>query len=491
MSISDAQYAAWLKADAKARAILVEANAYSGGAAVTRYFGSRAFVSGPTDTPANIAYDDIIVSGPEYSVGMPEQFSGNLAGSWGDITILNENGVRDGWLSDGWDGRAVKMWLGDPAWSRDDFRMIFSGVATDIVSPARDKVSLRLQDKTGATRVAIQKALVGGTTANKNQVKPLCFGECFNVTPVLITAATHEYQVHDGAVNDITDVRDGGLTVGYTKDLANGKFTLTAQPAGRITADVQGAKPSGVYHTKCADIINHIITSRTTLTAGDIDSASFSAMNTLCPQKMGLYLDSRRNVDAVLDDLVRAVGGFWTFNRSGLLTLGRFDAPAGSPMIEIDVDDIQERGITMTRRILPVETSRLGYMVNNTPQPDGLFGAVTEANRALYGAAEQVVIASNAGITITHLLARTPDVVTTLLQDATEAQTECTRRATLWNALRKIFKIVCFAAPLTLRIGDIIRVRHPRYGFSAGVLCTVIGIHERPARGAVELELFL
>lgn len=491
MSISDAEYSAWLKADGKARVLLVEATAYSGGAAVTRYMSNRAFVSGPTATPANIAYDDIIVGAPEYHVSMPEQFTGNIAGTWGAITIDNSAGVRDSWLNDAWDGRSIKLLIGDPSWSRDDFRTVMVGVIDDIIAPSRTQLALRLQDKTGSTRVAIQKSLIGGTTANKNAVKPLAFGECFNIEPPLVTAATHEYQPHDGAINDEPDVRDGGLTVGYTKDLANGKFTLTAAPAGVITCNVQGAKPSGTYYTKTADIINHIVTTRTTLTSGDIDTAAFTAFNTTCPQKVGIYIKDRRNVDTVLDELMRGVGGFWTFDRAGLLTIGRLEAPSGTPVLELDADDIRENGITLMRRILPVDTYRMGYATNYTPQAEGLFGAVTEANRALYGADEQIVTASNAGITTTYLLARNPDVESTTLQDATEAQTECTRRATLWGTLRKIFKVGCYASPFTLRIGHVIKITHPRFGFSGGVLGVVVGIHERPVAAQIDLEVFV
>lgn len=490
MSISDAQYLAWLKGDGKRRALLVEATAYSGGAAITRYASNHAFVSGPAATPANIAYEDIVTGVPEYSVSMPEQFAGHIAGSWGNIDITNENGLRDGWLGDAFDGRPVKLLMGDAAWGRDDFRTVLVGVASDIASLSRSQLSIRLQDKTGSTSVAIQKSLIGGTTANKNRLKPLCFGECFNIEPPLITAATHEYQAHDGTVNDITDVRDGGLAVAYTKDLANGKFTLSAAPAGRVTCDVQGAKVSGVYLTKTADIISHIITTRTALTAGDIDAAAFTAFNALCAQKVGIHIADRRNVDAVLDDLVRGVGGYWTFDRAGLLTLGRLDVPSGTTVLDLDADDILTDGISMTRRILPVETYRLGYRLNYAAQRDGLFGAVTEANRALYGADQQVVTAANAGITTTHLLARSPDAAATTLQDAAEAQTECSRRATLWGALRKIYKVKCFSAPFTQRIGNVIRITHPRYGFGAGTLATVIGISERPTQAVVDLEIF-
>lgn len=489
MSISDADYAKWLKADGKARVLLVEADAYSGGV-TTRYLSNKSFVSSPASTPANIAYDDIVADVPAFNVQMSEQFAGHLAGSWGDLVITNENGVRDEWLNDAWDGRGITLLLGDAAWDRDDFRAVMSGVAADIVALDRNRLALRIRDKTWATNVAVQTALIGGSTANANRLVPLCFGPCFNIEPPLITAATHEYQVHDGAVNDIPDVRDNGVSVAYTKDLSHGKFTLNAAPAGRITCDVQGAKPGGSYIVTGADIIEHLITTRTALGSGDIDATSFSDFNTLCPQTLGLYISDFMSVGTALDQLVQSVGGFWTFDRDGLLTLGRLDAPTGTPDLELIADDIAFRGLKPTSRILPVATYRLGYKKNWTLQPDGLAGAVTEANRALFAAPEQVVTEDNAGVTTTYLLARTPDVVSTLLTDATEAQTECTRRATLWSTLRQTYTASCFAAPFTTRLGQIVNGDFPRYGFAGGKLGTVIGIREFPTRGRVELRLF-
>ena len=490
MTISDAQYDTWLKADGVARTLLAEAKVYSGGAEATRYMSNRPFVSNPLDTPANIAYDDIIQSVPAFTVQMSEQFGGHAAGAWGDLVVTNENGARDTWLNEGWDGRALSLYLGQTSWRRDDFRAILKGVSADIVSLDRNRLALRIRDKTWMTNINIQTSLIGGGTANANKPKPLCFGQCFNVEPPLVTSATHEYQVHDGQVEDITDVRDNGLTVGYTKDLANGKFTLTAAPAGRITADVKGAKPSGVYIIKCADIINHIVTTRTAMTGADIDSASFTAFNTTAPQTLGLWVNDFMSAGTALDLLVTSVGGFWTFDRTGLLTLGRLEVPSGTPALELVADDIGFRGLKSVARIVPVKTYRLSYKRNWTPQSDGLAGAVTEANRALYAAAYQVTTATNAGVSAAYLLAQTTDEVPSLLADATEAATECTRRATLWGTLRQIYQANCFAAPFKTRLGQVINGTYPRFGFNAGKLATVIGIKDFPTRGRTELRLF-
>lgn len=488
--ISDLDFNTWLKRDGTARALLVEAVSYSGGVEATRTMSNRAFVSSPIDSPANAAYDDIVVGVPHFSSQLSELFTGQSLPTWGDIEIINEGGVRDGWLNDAWDGRAVRLYLGAPNWPKADFRRVLDGAIGDIYAPAPNRLALKLRDKTWALNVPIQISLIGGSTANKDQPKPLCFGQCFNVEPLLIVAATHQYQVHDGAIEAITAVRDNGVAVAYTADVATGTFTLSAAPSGRITADVKGGKPGGAYLITCADIISHIITTHTRLGSADIDTTNFSAFNTAAPQTLGLYLRNRENVIPVLDQLVNSVGGFWTFSRDGLLRLGQLATPAGTPVLELVADDIRERQIACTARQLPLQTLRLGYAQNFTPQGDGLAGAVAEANRALYAAEYQVATATNAGITTTHLLARNPDLAPSLLALAAEAATEAARRATLYSSVHGIYEIGSWTAPLRVNLGEVVKVTHPRFGFAAGALAVVVGLDEEPARGRVTLRVW-
>ena len=149
-------------------------------------------------------------------------------------------------MNDSWDGRQIKMYYGDPAWPKSDFRLLLNGMIADIYAKDQATLALKLRDKTWALNVPIQTNLIGGSTANAGQPVPLCYGPCFNVTPVLTNAATHEYQVHDGPINDILAVYDGGVPVAFTKDLTHGKFTLSSAPVYEVTSDPQGAKVGGV-----------------------------------------------------------------------------------------------------------------------------------------------------------------------------------------------------------------------------------------------------
>lgn len=491
MTISDAAFKKWLQADNKVRAVLIEAKAYSLGVEVTRYLSNVPFVSKPTDTPANIAYDDAIRSVPAFQSRLNELFMGFTLPAYGDADIDNSSGERDAWLDDAWDGRSLKMLVGDPSWPRNDFRTILDGVCADIYAKDRATLALKLRDKSWMLNVPVQATLMTGATANADQPQPVCVGECFNVEPVLEDAATHKYRVHDGAVDDITDVCDNGLSVAFTKNVADGSFVLLASPAGRITATVRGAKPGGVYHQTVADIVQYLVTTHSQLTTADIDAASFTAFNITCPQPVHEYVRDRENLITVLDRIVTSVGGFWTFSRSGLLQLGRLEDPAGTPVIELLEDDVIEDGIEVSSRTIPVDTVRLGYRRNFTLQPDGLAGAVTEANRAAFAAEYLIETATNAGITTTHKLAPKPDLVPTQLTDAGDAATETTRRATLNGSIRKTFRVNCYMLPLSVNLGQVVMLTHPRFGFAAGELAVLIGVTERVTENRCQVELWL
>ena len=489
--ITDAQYSAWLALDGEIRCVLIEADVYSGGSVMQRYMSNIAFASSPGDSPANTNYDDIVISVPRFKAGIAEALGGNTQVSYGEIDIDNSSGARDAWLNDAWDGRAVRMYLGAPSWAKADFRQILAGIAVDIVAKDSNTLTLKISDKQQLLNGQIQKNLLGGSTANAQKNIPLTFGEVYNIEPLLIDAATRQYQLHDGQIEAITTVYDNGKSVAFTPNLTTGTFTLSAAPVGRVTADAKGCKLGGTYINKVADIIQRILTVRTSLTTGDLDTATFTALNTLCAQTVGIYIGERRNTLDVLDELIKTIGGFYGFGRAGLFKVGRLDAPSGSPVIDLVADDIEEFGLTVKSRTLPIATVRLGYKRNWTLQPDGLDSSVTIARRAELADQYQVVSATNTGIGTTFLTPLSPDVVGTLLVSQSDAQTEANRRATLASQLRYRYVARCFTAAARIELGQVIRLTHPRYSFAIGALAVVVDIDESPTSNESVLELWL
>jgi hypothetical protein len=479
MSISDDQYRAWLAADGKQRCLLIEAKCYHSGSEITRYFSNYAYITGPSETPANQPYEDILASTPSFRMSIDAPLA------VGDLEIRNENGERDSWLDDGWDGRAITMYLGDPNWARADFRTILTGIIEDIASADRSKLAFSVRDRKEKLNVPVQTALYSGGAID-NQPKPLACGQPANITPVLIDPANLIYQVHDGAIYDILGVRDKGVAVAFTEDLATGTFALSASPDGSITCDVVGANPSGTSPQSPADIIQYLVT-REILTTGDIDAASFAAF---APGglNIGLYLRERRNLVDVVDEIVATAGGYWYFDRSGKLKLWRLDSPTGTAVAEFDADDIEAGGLRIIRRELPVYRQRLGVDRNWTIQgADDLAATITD--REIYAQEfAQIRLIENSGIKTAHPAALEPDVVPTLYRgfDVDEEA----RRATLRAVPRHVYEARMTGGAFQLNLGDEIKLTHPRFGFESGANAIVIGIEEAPSRNRVTLELW-
>jgi hypothetical protein len=287
--MTDAQFIAWLKDDSAIRCVLIEVNVQTGGVEVTRYLSNKGYTTSPTDTPSNTSYKPYIIGSIQFTETL--SIDGNASLSWGDISIDNYSGDRDSWLDDVWANRAIKVFIGDVRWKRTDFRQVFDGIVANVNTKNRETINLQVSDKMQRLNTPVTEVKLGGTTTNADQLIPLCFGECHNVTPLLINSAINQYQVHNGPIESIIEVRDNGVPVSFTPDLANGKFTLNQQPAGIVTCSVQGDKPSGVYYNDVANIVKRIVTAfgnaAQQFTLAELDTAAFAAFTTANPQPVG------------------------------------------------------------------------------------------------------------------------------------------------------------------------------------------------------------
>lgn len=489
MPISDAQYSAWLRADNQSRVLLVEVEAYSGGSVVTRYLSTHGFVTTPTDSPASTGYEDIVLEVPQIRSQMGEQLRGRSLVSYGDIDVDNSSGVRDSWLTDAWDGRPVRLYLGDPSWPKSDFRLVFSGAIQDIQARDSATLTLRVRDRQHLLNVPACTTLIGGTDSTKDARRPICYGECKNVRPVLIDSATRTYAVHDGQIEAIDAVYVGGATTAaYTANLTLGTITLTAALTGTLTADVRGSKTGGTYVNTAADVLQRLVTERTTLTGSDIDSASISALNTAIGAVVGVYVNGdSTTVLQALDTLLTGIGCYYAIGRDGKITVGQFAAPSGAPVVTLDADEIEEDSVELVRRILPAKSVRLGYARFWDTSTSGAT-TLTEAQRERLAQPYLVAKATN---TLTgHLLAMDEDLQPTCLVSSTAAGTEATRQAALYGQLRYVYRLAGFTAAQQVKLGDVVALSLGRFGLTSSTLVRVVGLRESLTGGRIELEVF-
>jgi len=493
MAISDAQFLAWLRTSTE-RMVLVEADVWSGGGVVTRYMSNRGWVSAPTDTPASTAYDDIVLDVPGIRAQMADALQGRSVVSFGDIEIGNWSGERDSWLTDAWDGRPLRIYLGDASWAKSDFRLVFNGATADIQAHGTSRLTLRLRDRQIVLDRPMLSAVVGGTGSTAGQRIPCCYGQVYNAEPLMVDATARRYQVHDGQIQAITAVRSNGEVVNpanYTVDLATGTFVTAFSIPGTITCDVQGSATGGLYINRVGDIFGRILTERGLLTAGDIDGSAVVNLNHDSPGVVGLYVrdDSTTVLDA-LDALITGVGGYYAVARDGTFTGGLFAAATGSPLMTITDDDLVVGGVELSRRIIPLKSVRLGYDRNWAPGGTISTNVTDEATRARLRDEYRIASAVTSG-SAQYLLATDSDVIPTVFVSATDATTEATRRAGLYGVLRRVFTLRATLAAQPLRLGNVVALDLSRFGLAGGVLARVIGLRESITTDSVEVEVWV
>ena len=475
---------------------------------VALYYSDHGFVTEPGDSPANQYFEPRVVSALNFERHLFQRglIGGRSIPNFGEIVLANADGGLDGFLEYGWDDRRVQVLLGGDDFVYGDFGLVFDGTAEQI-EITDDVVTVRLRDWQHKLNKPVQGALYAGTGGDEGGTdltgvrKPLAFGRVLNVRPVMVDPGAGRYQAHDGAIDDVDAVYVGGIA--YTKiagtpaanqyaaDTATGFVTVGGAPlTEQVTCDVKGAKPGGTYLTSVADIVEEIVTSQGGLDAGDLDSTSFTALNTANGSIVGIYFDGAGNktVLEVLDELVASIGGYYGFDRSGKFEVGRLEAPGGTPAATFTNVEILE--IDRQATALPVHRVRLGYQPNWTVQVEfQLNGGATAGRRAFTARDFRHVTAEDGSVLTKHPLAGDLEVKT-LLDASAAASAEASRLLGLYKADRDLFRVRVKTQPFALELADTVRLTYPRFGLDAGKDCGVIGLVEDAAINEVELTLW-
>jgi len=481
MTISNAQFTAWLKDPGVSRVVLVEVTVgLNGGGTQTRYLSDKGYTSSPSDTPANTYYQPRITGSLQITRSIDATNNGALSQTFGDLALNNIDGALDSWFNDYWVNRAITYFVGDPSWARSDFRQVFAGVCGGIDTSDRTSFNVLISDKLQRLNTTISETTLGGSTSLADNLLPLLFGECFNISPLLTNASTNEYMVHNGPIERIIEVRDNGVPVSFTPSLSTGKFTLTNQPYGTITCSVQGAKPSGVYSNTAAALVKLLITSYGSVvgnrfTTGELDTATFTAFDTAHPQPVGVYLSDRQNVLDICNQLLQSLGAQLFVDSSGLVSIVQLNLPQSLPGTSVGIADMQDRTLTIKTLCPVVASVKLGYDKNWTVQSQ-LAGGLDQGSAALFMQEYLMVTQKDTTAAANYNLYTDPQQIDTLLVVGSDATIECTRRLNIFNVQRKVITYQGFYHLIFEQLGSPQTLTHPRFGLSGGVTGQIVSI---------------
>ena len=458
----------------------------------------------PLDVPPVVAeYRDYpaLIKGPitlRQRLFEGEEPAGLASGGLGSIELINADGRLDPWLAYAWAGRPIEIRAGAPDFPLEDFGLVFRGTVADVTWSERT-VTLSLTDPRALFGQPIQQSVYRGTGGLEGpeglagRPKPKAFGKLTNVPVVLVDGQRLIYQAHDGAVQAISALRDAGVALtfagdtadildttvpagSYKTDLARGVLRLGATPAGQVTADLEG-DVSGGYSDTTAGIVRRIATRLLGINGladpADLDTPAFAALDARQPASVGLFIDQDPDAAAALNALMGGIGGFWSFTRDGLLTVGRLEAPTGP---ELDLDERVLVDLERLPSTRPAWRRRVGYRRVWAVQGDNdLAGAVGAAARELYALALRFAEASDTGVLGADRLAR--DVVTEGFFDLeADARAEAARLLALWASGRALYRARVATGAFRFRLGQSVCVRFPRFGLEAGRCFVITGL---------------
>lgn len=482
--MNEASFYEWLKSHGVKRCSLIEVDTDS-----PKFLSTVPYTTLPTDTVPNKPYLPVVDGSFAFSENL--SLEGNPSISVGDIEIENIDGRFDEWLDEIWVNKKIRVYIGDVSWKRDDFFLIFDGVVANLGSRSGGKLNISLRSKLDRLNTPVTEALLGGTSPNAERILPLTFGECHNITPLLIDPANYVYQFHQGSAERIIEVRDNGVPITVNPSLSTGKFTLTASPAGTITASVQGKTP---YTNTVAGIIKFLATEYGTpterFTLSEIDEENFNAFDIQHPQPVGIYLGDRANVLSVCQELAASVGAQLTVSNLGKLRLIKIETPSTDGAYTIELDNYEYNSLSLSSRSEVVAGIRLGYCKNWTVQ-ETLDTGIPAENKDMFAQEWLTVSSRDSVVAANYKLYADPPQTDTHLLKRVDAQAEANRRLGIWKLPHNIFKLTGYPELLQLKLGQSVILKGSRWGLANGKVGQVIGLESDWIAGRVGVEVMI
>jgi hypothetical protein len=501
-----AQLKTWLQSSTSTRVVLVEVQSIPELVTGSNPTGSIYLSNRPYADSANGRLYTACISG---GVTFTESISlggGAPSIGYGDIEIENvpttDVGPRDTWLTYTWGNKPVKVLIGDVTWTRADFYDIFTGLIKDISSKSRITLNLILTDNMQRLNVAVSNLLLTNFF-NSNLSIPLTFGECFNVTPLLINPGTLEYKVHTGQIAEIIEVRDNGAPLSFVANslqatnLTAGTFTLARTPIGTVTCTVRGAAPSGTHRQYIAETIRHILTGygNQLSDATYIDSTNFTSFDSTAgtQARCGVFLNQRENVLEVCNRLANSIGAYLIVGLDGKFRLKQVQAvTAGTGTHKLGAVDMEQKTLAIREKVDVRGAVKLAYCKNWTVQSSGLAAGVVQQSATIFARDYYFVNSKDDAVLSNYTQSSEPPPTETLLIEKATAQAECNRLLAMYKTPRFVYSATYYSHLLPVELGDTVDLIHPRFGLSgSGKSGTIVEINRDWLKGRVTLGILI
>lgn len=445
---------------------------------------------------------------------------GRTNGSYGELTLVNNDGGLNGVGDDFFDGRTLILKRGNPDMPYSTFATVL--VATvESVAMERERISVRLRDKAVTLDTPFSSSKYAGTnvlpngiegTADdlKGQPKPRIFGRIALMPPKLVNTSKLIYQVNDGAVDAVLNVYDAGayltkVATDYTSQAdmeanapqagtwrawpAGGCFRLGSSPFGQVSACV--VEKWAYSQSNAAGIIQRILTEKGYTSANWVAS-DFATLNEKNAGTLGVIVNDEETTASLLDRVCQSVGAWWGYDSLGRFRVARLDAPAGAAITTLTDTEILELERQPEDR-LPIWQTTVKADVNYVVQEKSVLAGVVADNRvAWFNTESRDQKVSDSNVKSVRLLAE-DESYDSLLNGISQAQAESNRRLSLFS-VRRDTVTVTLANPYdhysSLDLGAVVNLQTAKLGYDSGKLFTVTGVNIDYQANTIDLTLW-
>lgn len=455
-------FSQWLESHDQRRTVLLEVDYLQDGKEGTLYLSNRPYTSYPSDSPSNQPYEDVILTGLKYSRNIAGVAGGEFRTQVTSVQLAATPEIAEA-RSFEYSAKAVRVYLGDERWKRNDFVLIakLTGVALSELS--RDSYQLDLLTASVDVDQQVNTGVVS-SGVNKDQTLPVLIGDCLNVSPVKADEEGKVWKLND-STSEIGEVRVDNVPVAVNKNNSTSTITFSSLPSGAVTVDAKSSSDTSLK-TMLRTLLDRLGAVR--------DEASIDSLPDV---SVGYYSPRSTTYRRVFDDLLASVGAFWGFNRLGVFTVGVIKLPTGTASAFLTPDDIALDGVRFVRRIQPAKEVALIYDKNFSQQTEK-----PEEGKTLRD--------FNFG-----LEAKYPDATiretSTLIRGVSSGTIELERRRLFLEAPRLIYKVSAFGVPFAFNLGDEVTIQYPHFNFKSGLNGIVIQINDSPLTGETSIEVLI
>lgn len=476
------------------------------------YLADHHFIGEPDDVVPDQYFSPVIDNALQYDVSLIRGSDiGVNTPTFGAIEIANGDGELDHLSEMSWRGRRVLVKAGTEGMRYADYAVVLDGLCNSIEFDDRS-ITITISDKGLLLDKHVMTPEFAGTGGLEGgddlvgRMKPMIFGHCYNIEPVLVDAVNLIYQAHASSMQAIDVVYDSGVALAFDADypdiltaapavgefatcLATGHIKLGSTPFGRITADARGDN-SGGYVSHVGDVCVRMATTvydRESFHIDALDPSAWATLNADMPGDVGIFILERRTLRQLFDELLNPCAAYWYFDRDGKLAAACIDT-VGIPSSSVDASRIDVSGFEMIDAVPPSWRISVGYAPAWTVQgEDELAGATTEARRTFVGNERRLVTYENRLVRSAHLQPM-ERVFYTNLADKASADALLERLVRIYGQERKIYRGATYQGMFQAFIGDVLTINYPRYGINRPM--TVLGISEDTETATTSLELW-